>query len=146
MGIIGDVRVHPGCARWGDASAFIIITDLPGPFRSGSQWQPTGAHWNGQFTRDDGSSLVWECSSPDGKTGIITVNGKTFDLADGSLLLLTTEKDSVVVTQFERDTLQMVPETAIQTVFQDSDVRKFFGEDRRRDGQSAPNKADAGEP
>jgi len=123
------MHYHAEFAQWGSGSAFIIIADLTGPSQSGASWRPAGAFWNGRFSIEDGKSIVWECSSADGKTGHLKIDGNNYELADGSFLWIALEGDAVVVRQFKRDTLTMAPNQAtLELLFKEPEVRQLIGD------------------
>lgn len=50
-----------------------------------------------------GDEVTWECRTADGKPVTLSVGGKEYDLADGSVFLLRTKESPVGVVQLKRD-------------------------------------------
>ena len=117
------------CAQWEDGCAMILITTIDGTSMRGADWRPTLALWVGELSSHDGRKFAWDCQSSDGRTGKITVDHVNYDLATGSVLLVTVKDDSVIVKQVKRETLSMAPDKqTVDTLLKDSEVATFFRE------------------
>ena len=74
----------------------------------------------GQLHTKDGREIVWSCSTQDGKTGKVIIDGQEFDLSGGALFLISTKDKPTRVEQLaieagqlqERTTTDKFPELA----------------------------------
>ena len=127
----GDLALSAECSQWEDGCALILITDLDGPSMRGGDWRPTLALWTGDFSSGDGRKVDWDCQSPDGRTGTVRIDKANYDLAAGSLLLVTLRGGTVSVRQLDRDTLTMAPGSeTIEALLSDPEVAAFFFENK----------------
>jgi hypothetical protein len=53
----------------------------------------------GQLHANDGREIVWSCSTPDGKSGDVVIDGQGFDLSRGGLFLVSTKDKPTRVEQ-----------------------------------------------
>jgi hypothetical protein len=70
---------------------------------SGRRRRRRGCRWHGEFRTRDGRTVPWSCTTPDGKTGTVTIAGADFDLAQGPLFLVTTRGAKPRVQQLTTD-------------------------------------------
>ena len=132
-----------GYGGWGEGMAVVVWSDFAaasgGGSVSGGLAQITYDH---QFVLGGQSVLDYQCRVvEDGKTGKIKIGGRrTLDLADGSLILVSTAGGGIRLKQLKRDTLKMKPEqeTFKELARTDSEISAFFGEGR----QAKPEKPD----
>lgn len=87
----------------GDRIVLLIWNDAPGPSgsESGSVFFTSSA--KGFFTSADGKRINWGWKAPKDRGGDFQIDGKPFDLADGTLLLVSTKGGQVRVTQLDVD-------------------------------------------
>jgi hypothetical protein len=90
-----------GCI-WQDRVALVVFADVAGSEGSAS-WLPNRPKFQWFKTAPDGRQLncMWE--TDDGRSGTITINGQKYDFAQGSLFLVSVGKDSVHISQLQRD-------------------------------------------
>lgn len=69
---------------------------------SGSTEDPV-YHGAGNIEAADGSGYTYELETTDGQTASFTLDGKSYDLADGALFLVTNQGDTNRVVQLEKD-------------------------------------------
>jgi hypothetical protein len=69
----------------------------------------TTVHAQGNCRSASGASVVWRWETSDGKSGAITINGVSYDVANGPLFLVNAKGKDVHVRQFKRE-LGMPPE------------------------------------
>ena len=78
---------------------------------SDSSSASTTVHAQGNCRSASGASVVWRWETSDGKSGAVTVNGVSYDLANGPLFLVSAKGNDVQVRQLKRE-LGMPPEAA----------------------------------
>jgi hypothetical protein len=61
----------------------------------------------GQFHAKDGREIVWSCSTQDGKSGKVVIDGQEFDLTRGALFLISTKDKPTRVEQLAIDAGQL---------------------------------------
>ena len=76
---------------------------------SDSSSESTTVHAQGNCRSTGGASVVWRWETADGKSGAVTVNGVSYDLANGPLFLVSAKGNDVQVRQLKRE-LGMAPE------------------------------------
>ena len=78
-------------------------------------------------------SVKFECKTPDGRSGTLTVDGRKFELSDGLLILVTTSGGKVRLKQLQREA--MVPLTpsgtpqSFETWKTDPEIAEFFAKE-----------------
>ena len=87
--------------------ALVIWWDSGGPSESGSESGPLGSNAWGTFTPAKGKKITWEWKGAREKGGDFKINGKPYDLAKGTLLLVSTKGGEVRVTQLDVDLLKV---------------------------------------
>ena len=70
--------------------------------------------------------VEWSCRTADATTGVMTINQQNFQLADGSLFLVSTRDGTVRVTQLKRKTLELTVATLKNDLAADPDVARFI--------------------
>jgi hypothetical protein len=87
----------------GDRIVLLIWNDAPGPSGSESESVFFTSSAKGFFTSAAGKRINWEWKAPKERGGDFQIDGKPFDLADGTLLLVSTKGGQVRVTQLDVD-------------------------------------------
>lgn len=120
-------------ALWNDEFALIVWSDVPA-LRTNSGITDGTAEFRGVHARPDGKgeSIHWTCRTSDGKTGTVSIGGTDYDLAKGSVFLVTIKNDKPVVKQLDRD-LSGVKSDDLPKVLQDwsagsPEIGKFFSD------------------
>jgi hypothetical protein len=115
------------CTRFADSGGtFVLWYDLAGY----SVVDKGAAHEGGRF---DGSvqygirHFAWQCATSDAKSGTMTIDGRSFELAAGTLFLVSTSGGTVAVTQLNRDLtgISLDPGTFMTLAKNDSLIRSF---------------------
>jgi len=83
--------------------ALVIWWDSVGPSESGSESGLFGSNAWGTFTPAKGKKITWNWNGAREKGGDFKINGKPYDLAKGTLLLVSTKGGEVRVTQLDVD-------------------------------------------
>jgi hypothetical protein len=86
------------CTRDGRVILVVWTDDASGSRAGGGD-----GRWQGEFRTRDGRKVPWSCTTPDGKTGTVTIAGVDFDLAQGPLFLVTTRGAKPSVLQLTID-------------------------------------------
>ena len=81
----------------------MIWWDSAGPSESGSESGLFGSNAWGTFTPAKGKKITWKWNGAREKGGDLKINGKPYDLAKGTLLLVSTKGGEVRVTQLDVD-------------------------------------------
>jgi hypothetical protein len=68
----------------------------------------------GQLHTKDGQEIVWSCSTQDGKSGKVFIDGQEFDLNQGALFLVSTKEKTTRVEQLVIDTGQLQAESIVE--------------------------------
>jgi len=116
----------------GDGMAYVVWTDIyqaSGGGGAGSGYPDyQNVAYSANFSKDGKTIVEVQCKTPDGKSGSCQVNGQAFDLAAGSLILVSTTGPEIRLKQLQRDTLQMQPEveTFRELAGTDAEIQAFF--------------------
>ncbi len=129
---IDEASISYGACIYGTgekAILFIIWSDTERASSHGSTTKK-GVRYEGFHISSDGQRVEWHCETADGKTGIITLNGAEYDLADGLLFLVSTQDSQIQVRQLKRDTLKNLQNPDIEKfkslAKNDSEIWEFF--------------------
>jgi hypothetical protein len=93
-----------------DRIALVVWTDNTG--FSGHESESSlfsGASARGSFSSVDGKRIDWEWNAPKEKGGDFQLNGTPYDLANGTLFLVSTKGGQVRVTQLDVDLSKVQP-------------------------------------
>jgi hypothetical protein len=86
---------------WGDGSVFVVWSDFK--TESGrSMTKDTKVVYEGVHTTDQ-RNLEFRCSTTDGKTGTVTIDGKTYDLEKANVFLVTMIDGKLDITTLKHD-------------------------------------------
>jgi hypothetical protein len=96
--------------RWQEGLEIMIWHDLTGEGTASSAGFVAGSFYieRGAARAADGRSLAWEVQTRDGRAGEAQIGGVRYDLAAGTLFLVTTQGGTTEVRQLSRD-LSAVP-------------------------------------
>ena len=110
--------------------ALVIWWESGGPGESGSESGPFGSNAWGTFAPTKGKKITWEWKGAREKGGDFKINGKPYDLAKGTLLLVSTKGGEVRVTQLDVDLSKVEPnEKGFQGLAKKHDkLAKFIAE------------------
>ena len=89
--------------------ALVIWWDSDGPSESESESGLFGSNARGSLTPAKGKKITWEWKGAREKGGDFKLNGKPYDLAKGTLLLVSTKGGEVRVTQLDVDLSKVQP-------------------------------------
>jgi hypothetical protein len=81
----------------------VVWSDLAGPASQGGDSGLFGAEAAGSVSAADGRRVDWEWKEPAARGGAFRINGTPYDLADGTLFLVSTNGGQVRVTQLDFD-------------------------------------------
>jgi hypothetical protein len=114
-------------AGWNGENVFIVWTDTSS---SGSNSHTTdrGASYGGHFVDKGGRRVEYRCDTPDGRTGVLTLAGRDYDLGQGTLFLVSTAGPEARVLQLSRDvrTLKVTPDAFWKLAEGDKEIAEFF--------------------
>jgi hypothetical protein len=83
--------------------ALVILVDVVGKFKGTDEKLGTETKYIGVHEASDGRKVEWQWQTADDKTGTMTINGSSYDLAAGVLFLVSTRGGRVRVRQLQRD-------------------------------------------
>jgi len=91
--------------RWQEGLEVMIWHDLTGEGTADSSGFVAGKLYieRGSARSREGRSLAWEVQTRDGTLGEVQIGGGRYDLAAGTLFLVTTQGDTMAVRQLPRD-------------------------------------------
>ena len=117
-----------GNAASGSGLAFVILSDVVGPSKVETK---SSGKISGQQRSTDGRQVDWQCDTSDGKTGTVTLNGQVYDLAQGSLFLVSTKGTEARMLQLKRDTMKLKvgndPKVTLESLIKgDEEIGPFF--------------------
>jgi hypothetical protein len=128
-----DAAMVNSCT-WGGAPAFVLWTDLNNDASSSAEEQGSFVY-SGSQTAPDGRKVRYRCRTRDGRTGDVTIDDRTYDLAKGALFLVSAREPRTRVLQLQRDVRQLTLSTAKLQQFarDDPEMVAFFA------GAKGPN-------
>jgi hypothetical protein len=88
--------------------------------------KPEGFVFEGQHRRADDRAIGCRCATKDGRTGTVTINDETFELAQGAFFLVSTTGGQTRVRQMKRDTSKLGREDLMDLAKHDQEIRDFF--------------------
>ena len=131
--VVGGTSAHYG--QWGEGMAYVVWTDRTAGWGGAGGAERTGdkarAEYRAVQTPSDGPRVEFQYEMNEtaaGREGKITINGTTYDLAKGSLFLVSTKGPEPEVVQLDRDTLKLKPgkEALEELAKNDPEVTAFF--------------------
>jgi hypothetical protein len=83
-----------------DGRVFLVMatSDCVGG-SSGNESGLAGSRTQGQLNAADGRKIAWSCTTADGTSGTVVVDGQEFDLAKGGVLLISLRGNKTKVEQ-----------------------------------------------
>ncbi len=113
---------------------FVVWSDLPNG-RSGSGGKFGGASYKGHHRATDGRRIKFHAETTDGTTGTITIADTAYDLANGSLFLVSTQRDPPTVAQIDFDVSNFPKgrDQLIKLANSTDDIRTFFEKQQKKD-------------
>jgi hypothetical protein len=114
-------------AGWGGENVFVVWSDVN---RSSSAGRTIdrGASYSGELLTADGRRVDYRCDTADGRSGVVRLGDRDYDLREGTLFLVSTGGPQTRVLQLQRDirTLKVAPEAFWKLAEDDREVRDFF--------------------
>lgn len=109
---------------------FVLWSDLPDGGGGSTSSNRHGIFCTGEMVSLEGDVLEFACESSDGKTGTATIAGRSYDLKNGGLFLVTAEGDSWQIKQLNRNLqeLEMDKESLCDLAERDDEIKDFFTE------------------
>jgi hypothetical protein len=119
--------IDDGGAQYIGRMLVIWSSDTRGGGSSDSQGSG-GITSKGGVTFTNGRQIFYECVTPDGKSGRVTIDGVNYELADGPLFLLAPDGDKCRVKQLKKDlsSLELKAEGFQAFGRNDPDILEFF--------------------
>ena len=106
---------------------FVVWSDLPNGTAGRGEGTAQGAFYEGGHSATDGRHVEFRARTIDGKTGLITIAGVDYDLAKGSLFLISTGDNPPTVAQIPIDSSGFPKGDAIKEFARSNlQVRGFF--------------------
>jgi hypothetical protein len=114
-------HAHYDFCTWREGLVFLKVDDLSKPGESSFDFY----HAVGSASNKDGTRYEWRLDTSDGITATVRINDKDYDIAEGTLFVVTAQRDKVEVHQLSRD----LSELARPHPFDHSAIIKFLGND-----------------
>jgi hypothetical protein len=111
-------------------TAFVVWCDTAGGGGGSSSSNAQGVKCQGTPFGRAGRRVEFACETKDGKAGRVAINGATFELADGNLFVVATDREQPRVKQLKRDLSGLKFERASLEAFgrNDAEILGFFTE------------------
>jgi hypothetical protein len=122
--------------RWKEGLNLLLVDDLPGGHGSHGSGSTNNPVWSesGSGGTADGTGYKWQLETTDGMTARFRLDGKEYDLANGTLFVITRQDKQLTVHQLKRD-LSAVPHDADKCreyLTRDEEVQKLLHGDAPR--------------
>jgi hypothetical protein len=127
-GSVTFITLHAGAAK---GVPFVVWCDKP-YYVSG---EGGGTFWKGEFSGADGRGVEFRVKTADGRSGSFTIAGVDYDLAKGSLFLVSTRDDPPKAVQVHFD-LSVFPSggSALQKLARATPQIRGFFEQYKKNG------------
>jgi hypothetical protein len=106
---VGDTSVQYVSISPDGRISLLIWSDLTAKAGSSSEGNLFGSSAEGFFSSADGRRVDWKWKAPKEKGGDFQINGTPYDLANGTLFLVSTKAGQVRVTQLDVDLSTVQP-------------------------------------
>src|SRR5436190_8279069 len=118
---------------------FVVWSDLPNGAggHGGTSAGGAGAFYDGSQHASDGRRIDFRATTTDGKSGHITIAGVEYDLAKGSLFLVSTQQNPPTVSQISFDTTGF----STEALKSNPQLRDFFEKHKKHPPTSNQNQA-----
>jgi hypothetical protein len=83
----------------------------------------SGPAARGQFHAVDGRNIGWSCTTQDGTSGTLTLDGRQFDLAKGAVFVVSLKENKTSVEQLAVDMSKLQGRTQDEQALADSEPR-----------------------
>jgi hypothetical protein len=115
--------------------SFVVWSDLPnGASGSGGTDASGGASYTGHHQSAKGRRVEYRAKTTDGKSGSVTIGGTDYDLAKGSLFLVSTSFDPPKVAQISFDLSGFPKGDALKEYAKSNpEIRDFFEKHKKED-------------
>jgi hypothetical protein len=109
-------------------TAFVVWCDAVGGGGGSSSSNAQGVKCQGTLFGRVERRVEFACETKDGKTGRVSINDETFELADGNLFVVATDRERPRVKQLKRDLGALKFERATLEAFgrNDAEILGFF--------------------
>jgi hypothetical protein len=117
-----------------EGTAFVVWSDFDGGGGGSSSGNVQGVRGQGRLSSRDNGHIDFRFETKDGKTGPVTINEVTYDLANGNLFLVSGNGDQVQVKQLKRDmrNVKFERESLVAFARNDANIVAFFARDARK--------------
>jgi hypothetical protein len=117
-----------------EGTTFVVWSDFDGGSGGSSSGNVQGVRGQGRLRSRDNRHVDFLFETKDGKTGPVTINDVTYDLANGGLFLVSDNGDQVQVKQLKRDmrNVKFERESLVAFARDDADIVAFFDRDARK--------------
>lgn len=85
---------------WDNRPVLVLLSENTSRRSTKTGFNPV---YQGQFQTADGRNIAWNCTTNDGKTGNVVLDGATHDLAKGNVFLILTQGGGMRVQQLTSD-------------------------------------------
>lgn len=117
--------------RWKEGLRLLFVDDLKGEHASrGSGSTESPIHTVvGSAGPANGARCAWKLETQDGKSAKLTINGKDYDLSQGTLFVIKASGDEIDVHQLKRDlsTIPLEVESCLVQLKKDAEITKILG-------------------
>ena len=116
---------------------FVVWSDLPNGSSGSGDGSARGASYEGRHSATDGRRVEFRAKTTDGKSGSITIAGVDYDLAMGSLFLVSTSDDPPKVAQISFDLSGFPKGDALKELAKSNpQIRGFFEKHKKEDAKT----------
>ena len=106
---------HFSYGTWGEGKAVFVWSSMP-VGRTSTGATANAAEYSGLHLAGDGRRIEWTCTTTDGQTGSIAINGERYQLGEGRLFLVGVEGGETTVVQLDQDTAQLTDENMLDAL------------------------------
>ena len=108
------------CVAFGDAAgrALVVWSNHDGHAGSEMHWERGILILSGEVPAEDGP-VAFRCEVPDSHTGTMAIDGATYDLARGTIFLVSADRRTARVTQLDAPAAHLQPGATNDSVFEE---------------------------